>query len=271
MTAKESSGEAGIFLGGDDVASNNISYGNVIGIEFASTQFGATIASGNTVYNNTGVGISVSDGDIVTGNDIYSNGSWGIQASLGFGWLTTISNNLVYGNTGGGISVSGGYGTTVLSNTVYQAKGDALQISGTLSVDGSLPGLNVENNILWTQGAGGYDMDVSDDGSSGNQSREQLQRSLCHGQRRPKGFKNVQGRSFPQRLQRGRGSWVWIRTAFRWIRCLSVRLRRISMCNQAARRLTRAIRYLTISEPSRTAGRINLGCTRRRHCTGGYI
>jgi len=153
----------GLQVGSGATATGNLIYGNGTGLSFTTGQFGKATASGNRIYNNAGVGIAAGNGDLVSGNTVYSNGSWGIQAGPYFGSSMTIANNLVYANTAGGIYLSGAYEDQVVSNTVYQATGDAFKMDGTVTA--APLGISLENNILWA--GAGYTIDLSDSAQVG--------------------------------------------------------------------------------------------------------
>ncbi|HZZ44157.1 MAG TPA: right-handed parallel beta-helix repeat-containing protein [Tepidisphaeraceae bacterium] len=162
---KESTNEIGVYISNGTFTGNSV-YGNMTGINIASGQFGNVNVTNNNIHDNTLTGVTLADGVNFSGNTVSFNGGWGIQAGLSYGSNTVISNNLVYSNNTGGIYITGSYTTDqVLNNTVYQLKGDALKIDGTLGVPSGQNysvSLNIENNILWTQGASSYAIDISD-------------------------------------------------------------------------------------------------------------
>ncbi len=153
---------AGIVLNGSSEATQNVVYGNTVGI-VAYGYYYPVLVNGNRVYDNSVAGIEAFGNPTVQGNTVYSNGV-GIQASqYETGFIGQLVNNLVYANSAEGIVVQDAQaGAEVINNTVYQLAGDAIQ-AGQASQD-----LEVRNNILWV--TVGYDLDVAIDSEQGFQS-----------------------------------------------------------------------------------------------------
>ena len=82
----------------------------------------------------------------------------GLQLYSGY---SQVSNNLIYANVNQGILANGPYSTQITNNTIYQPLGDAVLVQGGAS------GISLDNNILWTQAAGTYDIAVADNSQSG--------------------------------------------------------------------------------------------------------
>lgn len=165
-----SNNPTGVSLDGAQVVNNLVSGGatGIIGNPCATE-----IITGNTVHDNTGVGIAAYSNDMVQQNVVYNNGT-GIQGLSGICYYYipfsgTIQNNLIYHNSGQGIEIHGGSGGQILGNTVYQTSGgDAVRIlSGSYySSSMATSGMGLRDNILWVDG-GGYDLNVSTDSEAG--------------------------------------------------------------------------------------------------------
>jgi hypothetical protein len=124
----------------------NVVHDNVYGI------FGGKLVHNNRVYHNAATGIYLPyfvSNAAVTQNVVYSN-------NIGIETINSVVNNLIYANTTAGIEVHpsffDGFVPQLLSNTIYQPTGDAVQ------VDFHTPNVVLRDNILWTQS--GYDMSV---------------------------------------------------------------------------------------------------------------
>jgi len=152
----QTNGAIGIQVAGGE-ARGNLAYGNATGISV-----GAGLADQNRVYDNYKVGISVSSGATASQNDVYSNGI-GIQGD----GSPTILNNLVYSNTTLGIWITNGVAAQVISNTVYQPTGDAIDLLSSEN-NFQFQHMKVSNNILWAQA--GYDLNFTDHVAIGLQS-----------------------------------------------------------------------------------------------------
>jgi len=107
---------------------------------------GSTV-TGNTVYNNQGIGIDTDSGVTVTGNTVYKNKSSGIYAGDG----VTVMGNTVYNNQEDGIQA--GSGSTVTNNTVYannqsnQTTYAGIEITSGCIVKNNTLRSNLQNNI----------------------------------------------------------------------------------------------------------------------------
>ena len=140
-----------------------------------------TEAIGNTVYDSAeGITSSSYLTNLTANNTVYGNATAGIvlqgqsvaRGNTVYGNATgieanyesgaTIQNNLIYDNSSQGILLYEDAGCTITNNTVYQPQGDAIDID-YLSTQEYL-----QNNILWTQA--GYDINVAPTAESGLQS-----------------------------------------------------------------------------------------------------
>ena len=148
-----------IILEGGALGSGNTVYGSVDGIYVT----GGSTASGNRVYDNSGDGVEIipSGTNVVTGNTIYGNGT-GIGGDLrnyGYSGYTsypaTITNNLIYGNTTAGIAFNSGTGVVIDNNTVDQAGGPDIAVTGYANNE------TIENNIFVVSGSAAITVDSS--------------------------------------------------------------------------------------------------------------
>ncbi len=126
---------AGLSISGGVVADSNVIFGNNSG----GIVTGNSTVTNNRIYNNLNYGLNmVGSGGIAERNVIYSN-AIGMQVASG-----TVRNNLIYDNTLRGLAIEGA-SATVLSNTIHQAGGEAVRVA-------ALSGLQLRNNILWSDG-----------------------------------------------------------------------------------------------------------------------
>lgn len=151
-TAYNNAGQIGFRVNGGELRSN-LAYNNAYGF-----YVDAGLADLNRAYNNTIDGMYVGAGT-VSQNQVYSNPT-GIEGFTS----PAITNNLVYANTLRGIYITGGVAAQILSNTVYQPQGDAIDL---LSSEANFFGqqMRVRNNILWAQS--GYDLNLTDHAATG--------------------------------------------------------------------------------------------------------
>ncbi len=140
-------GDAGIDLVQGATATENIVYNNYDGILSATN---ASTISNNLAYDNANVGIEGDYGATLTGN-VSDNNGIGIRSMSPPNVVPGpyLTNNLVHDNTVQGIWLTGGHNAQINNNTVYQLTGDALYIDAYY--DNSASGIQVENNIFWTQ------------------------------------------------------------------------------------------------------------------------
>jgi nitrous oxidase accessory protein NosD len=121
---------------------DNAVWGNYYGIWANSA-----VAQGNRAWGNTW-GIYGNSDAQVTDNRVYSNAN-GVLAASG----TQLRGNLIYGNANVGVRFEGHYiyggGGQLYNNTVYQAVGSAVYVTG-----GNTQNVRLANNILWVDEIG---------------------------------------------------------------------------------------------------------------------
>ncbi|MEQ1828233.1 MAG: cadherin domain-containing protein [Pirellula sp.] len=136
--------DAGMYIYGGTVASNNTVYGNYAGIwSVSGNPAFPSIVSGNRLYNNRLAAVTADTYVQVTGNYVYSN-SIGVQTLTNF--YGSVNSNLVYANTNRGFLIKNSgntVGANFLNNTIYQTVGDAIRL------DSSARNNRISNNILW--------------------------------------------------------------------------------------------------------------------------
>ncbi|MBI9018525.1 MAG: right-handed parallel beta-helix repeat-containing protein [Phycisphaerae bacterium] len=154
----------GIWLNGA-TATENIVHSNFNGIE--SYVYATSIIDGNTIFNNSNIGILANNNSLINANQVYSN-SVGISTIQGgYRFTGNIQNNLVYANANQGIVLANtNTGAIVTNNTVYQEVGDAIRVQAN-SVN-----VQLANNILWVEA--GYAIHVAPNSLSGFDSNYNL-------------------------------------------------------------------------------------------------
>ncbi len=171
------SNSTGIYAEGDVVASQNTVYGQTtLGINAVNPE---EILS-NIVYDNTeGIYGFGTNAFAIANNTVFGNAGDGIEAQYAtsvtgntiYGNATgvaldgsasaPVSNNLIYQNSLQGILTSGG-DSPITNNTIYQPTGDAIDVRRGSS------NVNISNNILWVMA--GYDISVDSTSEKGFQS-----------------------------------------------------------------------------------------------------
>ncbi len=138
-------------------------------------------AIGNTVYDNAeGITSDSYSTNLIANNTVYGNAGAGIVLQYesvargntvygnasgivaNYGSGATIQNNLIYENSNQGILFYEDPDCTATNNTIYQPQGDAIDVGYESTQE------YLQNNILWTQA--GYDMNVAPTGEAGLQS-----------------------------------------------------------------------------------------------------
>ncbi|MEZ5299655.1 MAG: LamG-like jellyroll fold domain-containing protein [Verrucomicrobiales bacterium] len=108
-----------------DARGGNISHSNRIGVDARSS-----FVHNNVVYNNSEIGISLTNRNLAAhGNTVYSN-AIGIYANSILGY--SLQNNLVYDNSNIGIQAVGAGNATrpIFNNTIWHDTGAAVELSG---------------------------------------------------------------------------------------------------------------------------------------------
>ena len=153
---QSSSGGIGIQIDNACTVTNNVVWGNVIGINDSNN---ANPVSYNRVFDNSTAGIALSGGSSTLGDVIYSNGV-GLLITNSFTGATPVAaNDLIYANASAGVSINESNNLQFLNNTIYQITSDAVLI-GVRSNN-----ISLRNNILWSKG--GYDIEVASTSENG--------------------------------------------------------------------------------------------------------
>ncbi len=120
----------GIVIGNGVIARGNTIFGNTVGV-FAS---GGEVR-GNRVFGNTLYGVQAINDAAVNANAIYSNATgvfatYYLSGNYPAPYFGTIANNVIYDSSVAGIDLKGADGAKVLNNTIHQAGGIGVKLSG---------------------------------------------------------------------------------------------------------------------------------------------
>jgi len=131
-------------LGFVKISGNEVSEGGAAGLGAGIELMGASalVVSNNTVHDNTGAGIDVSEGgtaELVEGNLIYGNGTAGISVRGELSQIGSIRKNTVEGNASAGILVEGS-AAEIRNNIINRNSGSGIANTGRASV--------IANNLI---------------------------------------------------------------------------------------------------------------------------
>ncbi|MBN8548064.1 MAG: right-handed parallel beta-helix repeat-containing protein [Deltaproteobacteria bacterium] len=125
------------YAGTGDNISNNIVYSNRTGISItASSASAAPVLTGNQVFSNSYIGISLWSGTVtLLQNLLYRNGPWGVQY-YGSG-NSTVKNNVFASNALYGLHFVAGSGAPIIRNNIFHKNSYGIYFSGNTSGYGS--------------------------------------------------------------------------------------------------------------------------------------